>query len=869
MSTNRFRNISLHLLFVCASAFLFWPQALHGQTGLSTNSGINSSDTYAVMDLTVQDQRTFTPPASSYTSPPSPLPVKSFSHGAKHFHVEMGFDTSDNFVANITPTDAATDPTQTQYVNVGSIHIRGDRMFLYDTAGNPIPIVLPNGYGIPNILTQFGGHPFSSILGGLVSQNISTTASLMRSEIVSQNGSQAILHSTYNNNSPNYSAQYVLSGSHWVLSSKTISGSTGNGTWSTTTNISNLVWNDNTTGDNRRASTPSTLSYGASAPLPTLNVAMPTIPSVPNTSSQQSGGGSVGNVIFQHGFISSGQTWNRMTNWLQSDFSFNSILTPSIGNGGTDSLSNWVPELQSAASATGLQGWTAIGHSAGGLVSRNAAQLNSNLIRSVITVDSPQHGAFLLTNSEGYLFYGLDDLFSNFLLDSCSIDSASCDFAYAAGNVAIPALAEFGLSESVPATTDLAYGSAYTSNLNSVTESFPRYGIVGLSDQRWLLFRFVGDLLCNPDDACGGRALAQYANVVYYALYSEGILDEVLSDYYYDQGDDYDSEYYEYLSIEAFSAVSDMDNIDDFWDLMVDQNTLTGTIDPTSDGVVQGSSQYYPNGAPNYVIHDADTHVGATKSNLDRAALDYILNQQEFSAQAACSFSLSPNATAYQYQGGQLTISVTTSSSCNWSAVSNAPWIEVYNPFSATLPNTGSGSGSADFTIDINTSQDPRSGTITIGGSTVTIVQTGVSGNIGSGWVTVWEAGIFNTGPTPLIVCAPISPNCYKPPPPKYETVTITINGTPYSVTLASNADPTLPQLVNSLANAINSDPNAVVVAGVAGPTVYLVTKNTTGANYSLSVTPVYSPPYYRCIGCVGPPAYALQASGASLIGSN
>ena len=63
-------------------------------------------------------------------------------------------------------------------------------------------------------------------------------------------------------------------------------------------------------------------------------------------------------------------------------------------------------------------------------------------------------------------------------------------------------------------------------------------------------------------------------------------------------------------------------------------------------------------------------------------------------------------------------------SDCNWSATSNAEWIRI------TSGGTGSGSGRVHYTVAANPSSAIRTGTLTIGGWTFTVVQAGTNGNL-------------------------------------------------------------------------------------------------------------------------------------------
>jgi sugar lactone lactonase YvrE len=79
-----------------------------------------------------------------------------------------------------------------------------------------------------------------------------------------------------------------------------------------------------------------------------------------------------------------------------------------------------------------------------------------------------------------------------------------------------------------------------------------------------------------------------------------------------------------------------------------------------------------------------------------------------------CSFAVAPTA-AESGAGGALTIPVTTTGGCGWSATSDLPWVSV-----ATA--AGTGGGNALFTVAANTGA-ARSGIVYIAGQAVTITQ--------------------------------------------------------------------------------------------------------------------------------------------------
>ena len=82
----------------------------------------------------------------------------------------------------------------------------------------------------------------------------------------------------------------------------------------------------------------------------------------------------------------------------------------------------------------------------------------------------------------------------------------------------------------------------------------------------------------------------------------------------------------------------------------------------------------------------------------------------------ACSYTLSSSTFNIAGTGGTVTLAITTASTCEWSAVSNASFVTV----SAGANRIGS--GTVSITVAEN-SGDARNGTVAVGGQTVTFIQ--------------------------------------------------------------------------------------------------------------------------------------------------
>lgn len=85
----------------------------------------------------------------------------------------------------------------------------------------------------------------------------------------------------------------------------------------------------------------------------------------------------------------------------------------------------------------------------------------------------------------------------------------------------------------------------------------------------------------------------------------------------------------------------------------------------------------------------------------------------------SCSYSISPTNLSFTSTGGTGTINVTAGSSCNWTATTTSSWITI------TSGSSGTGNGTITYTVANNTGTSQRTGTITIGGQTHTVAQSG------------------------------------------------------------------------------------------------------------------------------------------------
>ena len=185
-----------------------------------------------------------------------------------------------------------------------------------------------------------------------------------------------------------------------------------------------------------------------------------------------------------------------------------------------------------------------------------------------------------------------------------------------------------------------------------------------------------------------------------------------------------------------------------------------------------------------------------------------------------CAYSIDPATQTINPAGGSGEITVTASNNaCAWTAVSAEPWITI------TSGDSGTGSGTVQFTVSENTGASPRTGAITVAGETFTVQQglgdctftisptgqtiafTGGSGSVSvtasrsdcawtasasAAWISI-TSGSSGTGSGSVDFS--VAENTTTSP----RTGTITVAGTPFTVEQGENAG--LPKMVWDASN--------------------------------------------------------------------
>ncbi len=137
------------------------------------------------------------------------------------------------------------------------------------------------------------------------------------------------------------------------------------------------------------------------------------------------------------------------------------------------------------------------------------------------------------------------------------------------------------------------------------------------------------------------------------------------------------------------------------WTALVDVGWITGLSPAAGQGNGQVAFQVPAN--PQLTARQADVVINDSRLTIRQEA-------------ASCSFTLAPLAQSMAAAGEPGSATITAAPGCAWTATSNAAWI------SLTSPASGSGNGTVSFTVSPNTGVE-RTGTLTIAGQTLTVVQ--------------------------------------------------------------------------------------------------------------------------------------------------
>ena len=82
---------------------------------------------------------------------------------------------------------------------------------------------------------------------------------------------------------------------------------------------------------------------------------------------------------------------------------------------------------------------------------------------------------------------------------------------------------------------------------------------------------------------------------------------------------------------------------------------------------------------------------------------------------------MTPTSQGFNAAGGTGTIAVTGSPGCDWTAARSGTWITI------TSGASGSANGTVSYRVDANTDSTLRTGTLTVAGQPITIVQSAIT----------------------------------------------------------------------------------------------------------------------------------------------
>jgi len=132
---------------------------------------------------------------------------------------------------------------------------------------------------------------------------------------------------------------------------------------------------------------------------------------------------------------------------------------------------------------------------------------------------------------------------------------------------------------------------------------------------------------------------------------------------------------------------------------------------------ITGGSSGNSNGVVSYAVTQ---NTGSFRTGTILVAGRIVTIEQEAAPVVTpCTYVVSPTSQNFAYTGGNGGVSVSTQSGCSWTAVSNASWITI------TGGASGVGNGSVSYSVVANTGV-ARTGTMTIGGQTVTVTEEAV-----------------------------------------------------------------------------------------------------------------------------------------------
>jgi hypothetical protein len=147
-------------------------------------------------------------------------------------------------------------------------------------------------------------------------------------------------------------------------------------------------------------------------------------------------------------------------------------------------------------------------------------------------------------------------------------------------------------------------------------------------------------------------------------------------------------------------------------------STCAWTSQPSVSWItIQGGAGTNGSGSVRYAVA-ANTATTPRSGTLTVAGTTVTITQAAAPTTPTCTFTVAPTTASFPADGGPSQVTVTASApTCTWTASSGDGWIAIQGTAG------GTGSGPLAFTVASHASTTPRTGTLTVAGTTVTINQ--------------------------------------------------------------------------------------------------------------------------------------------------
>ena len=139
------------------------------------------------------------------------------------------------------------------------------------------------------------------------------------------------------------------------------------------------------------------------------------------------------------------------------------------------------------------------------------------------------------------------------------------------------------------------------------------------------------------------------------------------------------------------------------------------------DGQPQGDGQMFnlDSGTLGVGSHMVEAQVSDGTPMVRSDPQQLLSERRSWSVTVECPFSISENSQFFTMNGGDDGVNVLAPGGCSWAVVSNDSWIVI------TSANSGIGNDVVTYTVRENFTASARTGTLTIAGRTLTVIQNG------------------------------------------------------------------------------------------------------------------------------------------------